>query len=73
MCVFSWWHYCAMSLWKGVKVTGFIPLCVLLPVGIVASMVPVCNSPDPDCNLWNIAFDILEPYSELLYTQPSVY
>ncbi|XP_071317740.1 trichohyalin-like isoform X4 [Trachinotus anak] len=68
-----WWHRCAKALWKGVKVAGNITLCVLLSVCLVVYMVPDCISPDPDCSLWDIAFDLLMPYSELSRTLPPVY
>ncbi|XP_044078212.1 tropomyosin-like [Siniperca chuatsi] len=68
----SWWGR-AKGLWKGVKVAGAIAFCVLLPEGIMTCMEPVYNSPDPDYNLWNLVFDLLEPYSELHHTLPPVY
>ncbi|XP_029307080.1 restin homolog [Cottoperca gobio] len=59
---------CLSGLWKGVKAVGHIAVCVLLTVGIIESMAPVCNSPDPDCNLWNMALDWLDPYDALHHT-----
>ncbi|XP_056252390.1 inner centromere protein-like [Seriola aureovittata] len=69
----SWWHRCAKALRKGVKVAGIITPCVLLSVGLMVYTTPDCLSPDPDCSLWNIAFDLLLSYSELCHTHTPVY
>eukprot|EP00064_Thunnus_orientalis_P011690 superscaffoldBa00001712_g11721 len=66
----SWWHRCATILWRGIKAAGLITNCVLLSVGIMTSIVPFCNSSNPDCNLWSIIFNMLEPYSQLQHIHP---
>ncbi|XP_042287405.1 golgin subfamily A member 6-like protein 6 [Thunnus maccoyii] len=68
----SWWHRCATILWRGIKAAGLITNCVLLSVGIMTSIVPFCNSSNPDCNLWSIIFNMLEPYSQLQHIHPPV-
>lgn len=65
MCVFSWWRRCARNLWRGVHLAANISLGVILSVGILAAVTPVCYTPDIDCNFNSLphlvlaAFDLL--------------
>ncbi|CAK6978278.1 tropomyosin-like [Scomber scombrus] len=69
----SWWRRGAAGLWKGLKISGLTILGVSMTLGVIAWMAPVCNHPDPDCNFWNMAFDLLDPYDKFKAKQPPVY
>ncbi|XP_047440235.1 trichohyalin-like isoform X2 [Mugil cephalus] len=69
----SWRCYVANGLWKGLELSGGVVLGAVLSLGVLTSVTPVVNCPDPTCSLWDIVFEVLEPYSELSYTGGPVY
>ncbi|XP_021173545.2 rab11 family-interacting protein 3-like [Fundulus heteroclitus] len=68
-----WWPCGAMILQRGARAAGYMVLVVILFAFIMGFLATTCGIPDPTCNLWMMAFELLEPYGELAYSNPPVF